>query len=73
MEDIGSDEKDSSLSTGNASSQRDVLTAQVLLKKGKRHAAKYLRDECLRNLSPDESQAPRTQVRPKLLCTQNCS
>lgn len=43
-------------------SQKDIQTAQVLLKKGKRYAASYLKDECLRNLSPSDKEMPRTQV-----------
>ncbi|XP_042224390.1 E3 ubiquitin-protein ligase ubr3-like [Homarus americanus] len=63
MEEAGSGEGGS----GGAFSQMDILTAQVLLKKGKRYAAKYLRDECLRNLSPGDLQTPRTQVLGELL------
>ncbi|XP_071532346.1 E3 ubiquitin-protein ligase Ubr3 isoform X3 [Panulirus ornatus] len=53
--------------SNGSSSQTDILTAQVLLKKGKRYAAKFIRDECLRNMSPEETQAPRTQVLGELL------
>lgn len=42
-------------------------TANVLLKKGKRHAAKYLRDECLRAIPSPNSGLPTTQVLPELL------
>ncbi|KAK3850682.1 hypothetical protein Pcinc_042625 [Petrolisthes cinctipes] len=48
-------------------SQRDILTTQVLLKKGKRHAAKIIRDECLKNQSHDDSQPPRNKVLGDLL------
>ncbi|KAK8389615.1 hypothetical protein O3P69_008957 [Scylla paramamosain] len=53
--------------SSTASSQKDILTAQLLLKKGKRYAASYLKDECLRNLSPDDSEAPHAQGRGEFL------
>nr|XP_045608709.1 E3 ubiquitin-protein ligase Ubr3-like [Procambarus clarkii]XP_045608710.1 E3 ubiquitin-protein ligase Ubr3-like [Procambarus clarkii]XP_045608712.1 E3 ubiquitin-protein ligase Ubr3-like [Procambarus clarkii]XP_045608713.1 E3 ubiquitin-protein ligase Ubr3-like [Procambarus clarkii] len=67
MAEAGGGEGGSGPSLGCSSTHMDILTAQVLLKKGKRYAAKYLRDECLRNLSPKDSLIPRTQVLGELL------
>ena len=39
------------------------MTAQLLLKKEKRYAASYLKDECLRSYSPDDSDDSHSQVR----------
>lgn len=58
----GGNNGSSSSSNSGTLSQKDILTAQLLLKKGKRYAASYLKDECLRNLSPSDTEAPRTQV-----------
>lgn len=59
----GGSSNGSSSSSSGPMSQKDILTAQLLLKKGKRYAASYLKDVCLRNLSPNDSEPPRTQVR----------
>ena len=59
----GSSSSSSSSGSSTASSQKDILTAQLLLKKGKRYAASYLKDECLRNLSPDDPEVQHAQVR----------
>lgn len=67
MEEPSNGEGGSGLNSGGSSNLTDNLTAQVLLKKGKRYAAKFIRDECLRNMSPEDTQAPRTQV--SMLCT----
>ncbi|XP_064095704.1 E3 ubiquitin-protein ligase ubr3-like isoform X3 [Macrobrachium nipponense] len=56
-----------SSSSSEPSSQADVLTAQLLLKKGKRYAARYLRDECLRAMSSQDSQGTPAKVLPELL------
>lgn len=59
----GGGSNNGSSNSSSPSSQKDILTAQLLLKKGKRYTASYLKDECLRNLSPSDTEAPRTQVR----------
>lgn len=58
----GSSGAETSSSSGGCMSNSQFATAQVLLKKGKCHAAKYLRDECLRNLPPQDLQPSHPQV-----------
>lgn len=58
----GSSGGETSPSSGGCMSSSQFATAQVLLKKGKCHAAKYLRDECLRNLPPQDLQPSHPQV-----------
>lgn len=60
MDEAGGSEGGSGSTPGP--SQRDILTTHVLLKKGKRRAAKYIRDECLKSPSPDDSQPPGNKV-----------